>query len=249
MKWDPEGYAHHAGFVAELGAPLLDLLAPQPGESIVDIGCGDGALTARIAAVGCNVLGIDASPEQVEATRARGIDARVLDAQQLEHEAEWANRFDGVFSNAALHWIPDQAAVARGMCHVLRPGGRCAVELGGAGNVARVRAGLFAALERHGIDPRPRNPWTYPDRDTMAAHLEAAGFAIDMLELFPRPTVLPGDISGWFQTFAGAFLDDLPGILRQNVIDTARELLAAELCSADTWTLDYVRLRFRCRRP
>lgn len=248
MKWDPKGYAEHAGFVAELGAPLLDLLAPRPGERIADVGCGDGALTARIAAVGCNVLGIDASPEQVQATRARGIHAQVLDAQQLEHQAEWADRFDGVFSNAALHWMPDQAAVARGMHHLLRAGGRCAVELGGAGNVARVRNGLFTALEHHGLDPHPCNPWTYPDRETMAGHLEAAGFAIDMLELFPRPTVLPGDISGWFQTFAGAFLDDLPEVLRQEVIGTAREILSAELCSAGTWTLDYMRLRFRCQR-
>lgn len=248
MKWDPQGYARHAGFVAELGAPLLELLAPTPGESILDVGCGDGALTARIAAAGSDVLGIDASREQVAATRARGIDARVLDAQQLEHQSAWAGHFDGLFSNAALHWMPDQAAVARGMYHVLRPGGRCAVELGGAGNVARVRAGLFTALEHHDIDPRPRNPWTYPDRATMADHLEAAGFAIDMLELFPRPTVLPGDISGWFETFAGAFLDDLPELLRHRVIDTARELLAAELCPTGTWTLDYVRLRFRCHR-
>jgi len=248
MKWDPKGYAHHAGFVAELGAPLLDLLNPQPGETILDVGCGDGALTARMAALGCNVLGIDASPEQVEATRAHGIDARVFDAQELEHEACWAGRFDGVFSNAALHWMPDQAAVVRGLHHVLRTGGRCAVELGGAGNVGRVRAGLFTALERHGIDPRPRNPWTYPDRDTMAGHLEAAGFTIDMLELFPRPTVLPGDINGWFTTFAGAFLDDLPELLRHEVIDAARELLTTELCPTGTWTLDYVRLRFRCHR-
>lgn len=249
MKWNPSGYARHAGFVAELGAPLLELLAPQPGEDILDIGCGDGVLTARIAARGCRVLGIDASPEQVAASRALGVDARVLDAGQLEHETPWSARFDGVFSNAALHWMPEQAAVARGMSHVLRAGGRCAVELGGAGNVARVRAGLFAALERHGVDPQPRDPWTYPDRDTMATHLEAAGFVIDMLESFPRPTVLPGDISDWFATFAGAFLDDLPTQLRQAVIADARELLAAELCSAGTWTLDYVRLRFRCHLP
>lgn len=249
MKWDPTGYAHHAAFVAELGAPLLELLAPQPGETILDVGCGDGALTVEVAAVGCDVLGIDASPEQVAATRARGLDARALDAQLLEHQPELSRRFHGILSNAALHWMPDQAAVARGMAYVLRPGGRCAVELGGAGNVARVRAGLFAALEQHGIDPEPRNPWTFPDRDTMAGHLEGAGFAIDMLELFPRPTQLPGDISGWFETFAGVFLDGLPDVRRQAVIASARERLSAELCSAGTWTLDYVRLRFRCHLP
>lgn len=249
MKWDPAGYAQHAGFVAELGAPLLDLLAPKPGERVLDIGCGDGALSARIQAAGCQVLGIDSSPEQVAATRARGIDARVLDAQQLEQEAEWTGCFDAVFSNAALHWMPDQAAVARGMAQVIRPGGRCVGELGGVGNVAKVRAGLFAALQRHGIDHRARNPWTFPDRDTLAAHLEAAGFIIDRLERFERPTVLPGDISGWFDTFAGNFLDDPPAALRKKVVDTARELLEDELCSAGTWTLDYVRLRFRCHRP
>ncbi len=249
MKWDPAGYARHAGFVAELGVPLLELLVPQAGEAILDVGCGDGALTAEVAALGCDVLGIDSSPEQVAATRTRGIEARVLDAQQLEHQPDLNGRFHGILSNAALHWMPDQAAVARGMAHALVPGGRCVAELGGAGNVACVREGLFAALEQHGIDPHLRNPWTFPNRDTMAGHLEGAGFAIDMLELFPRPTKLPGDISGWFDTFAGVFLDDLATALRRNVIDSARERLSADLYSAGIWTLDYVRLRFRCHLP
>src|SRR3984885_11901365 len=111
QSWDPDEYARNARFVSDLGAPVLDLLAPRAGERILDLGCGDGALTRRIADAGADVVGVDASPEQVGAAQRLGLDARVADAAHLPFERE----FDAVFTNAALHWVKDADGVIAGV--------------------------------------------------------------------------------------------------------------------------------------
>ena len=120
QTWNPEHYARNAGFVAELGLPVVELLNPQPGERILDLGCGDGVLTEKLAALGCQVVGVDSSPAQIAAAQARGLDAHVVDAQRLTFDAE----FDAVFSNAALHWMRKPDEVIAGVWRALEPGGR-----------------------------------------------------------------------------------------------------------------------------
>jgi len=144
QHWDPDRYACNARFVADLGEPVVDLLAPQPGERILDLGCGDGALTERLVALGAAVVGVDASDDQVAAARGRGLDARVMDGARLS----FADEFDAVFSNAAMHWMRDLAAVAAGVKRALRPGGRFVGEMGGAENVAKVSEALLSAHDR-----------------------------------------------------------------------------------------------------
>ncbi|MGH7789991.1 MAG: class I SAM-dependent methyltransferase, partial [Candidatus Binatia bacterium] len=146
QSWDPERYARNARFVAELGAPVVELLAPRAGERVLDLGCGDGALTERLVALGCAVVGVDASPEQIAAARARGLDAHVVPGEGLAFAAE----FDAVFSNAALHWMKNADVVIDGVWRALRPGGRFVGECGGAGCVAQIVAALAAALARRG---------------------------------------------------------------------------------------------------
>lgn len=132
QSWDPERYAPNARFVSGFGLPLLELLRPKARERNLDLGCGDGVLTERLAAIGCEMIGVDSSPEQVAAARARGLDARLADGQTLAFERE----FDGVFSNAALHWMPRTDDVIAGVWRALKPGGRFVAECGGAGNIA-----------------------------------------------------------------------------------------------------------------
>lgn len=160
QRWDPERYARHAGFVPEMAGPLLDLLAARPGERVLDLGCGDGVLTAKLAATGVEVVGVDASAEQVAAARAKGIDARLMDGQELAFGPE----FDAAFSNAALHWMraPDRAI--DGVWRALKPGGRFAGDMGGAGNIASVVEALGQALARRGLDAVSANPWYFPRR-------------------------------------------------------------------------------------
>jgi SAM-dependent methyltransferase len=246
QTWNPAGYALHARFVAELGAPVVELLAPRAGETILDLGCGDGYLTAEIASRGCRVVGVDASPAQVAAARERGLDARVADGHRLDFESE----FDAVFSNAALHWMRRPDDVLAGVRRALRPGGRFVGELGGHGCVARIVAALAEGLARRGIDAKDVNPWYFPTAEAYTAKLEAHGFAVRSAALIPRPTPLPGDIDGWLETFAGSFTAVLPRAERAGFREEIRAALRPDLCDADgRWTADYVRLRFAAVRP
>jgi len=246
QSWDPERYARHARFVSDLGAPVVDLLAPQNGERILDLGCGDGALTQKLVDLGCRVVAVDGSAAQIEAARRLGLDARVMNAEQLEFAAE----FDAVFSNAALHWMKRADDVIGGVWRALRPGGRFVAECGGHGCVATIIAALDGALAERGIDPRTVNPWYFPTADDYAARLRARGFAVRSIALFPRPTALPGDVTGWLETFAESFTRPLLPAARAAFLEDVRERLRPDLCGADgRWTADYVRLRFAADKP
>jgi trans-aconitate methyltransferase len=246
QTWDPAQYARNARFVADFGLPVVELLDPQPGERILDLGCGDGALTEKLASLGCQVVGVDSSPAQVAAAQARGLDARVVDAHQLPFEAE----FDAVFSNAALHWMRPPEAVIAGVWRALEPGGRFVGELGGAGNIALVQEALQTALARRGIDFLQISPWYFPHESEYRQKLEQAGFVVTAMERFPRPTPLPGDVGDWLETFAGSFLGTFTGDERAQVIDDLRDLLRPRLLNGDgVWVLDYVRLRFAAIKP
>jgi len=240
QRWNPERYATSARFVAELGEPLIGLLAPKPGERILDLGCGDGVLTEKIAACGASVVGIDASQEMVAAARARGLDARVMDGQSLSFDHE----FDAMLSNAAMHWMPRADAVLTGVRRALKSGGRLVAEFGGAGNVASIVDALFEVLGRRGIDARALMPWYYPSPDEYRQLLEANGFSVDSIDLIPRPTPLPGELSDWLDNFCGTFLGAVPVAERDAATLEIVERLAPKLRdSSGKWILDYVRLR------
>jgi SAM-dependent methyltransferase len=241
QNWDPDSYARNARFVSDLGAPVLELLAPQPGERILDLGCGDGALTAKLVALGCSVLGVDASAAQVEACLRLGLDVRVGDGERLDFGAE----FDAVFSNAALHWMKRPDDVIAGVARVLKPGGRFVAEFGGYGCVEKIKRALIASLASRGIDGDRLNPWYFPTVEDYSARLLRGGFAIRYIALIPRPTPLPTEINGWLETFAQSFMAPLETGARDEFIAEVCESLRPELCSADgKWFADYVRLRF-----
>lgn len=244
QDWRADRYGANARFVAELGGPVVELLDPRPGERILDLGCGDGVLTRRLADRDCEVVGVDGGPDMVRAARALGVDARVADGQALSFDRE----FDAVFSNAALHWMKrDPDAVVAGVARALRPGGRFVAEMGGHGNVAAITVALLAVLARRGLDGMTAHPWFFPTPDAYRARLEGHGFRVERIELAPRPTPLPAGMSAWLDTFAEPFLKLLPeGGARAVAKEEVVELLAPALRDErGAWVADYVRLRFR----
>jgi SAM-dependent methyltransferase len=248
MGWNAADYACHAGFAPALGAAALELLAPQPGEAILDLGCGDGALTARIAAAGAEVLGVDLDADMLAAARARGLTVAAVDGQRLSFEG----CFDAVFSNAALHWMPDQTAVASGVFRALKPGGRYVGECGGFGNIAAIRTAIRAVLGARGYDAEAGTGQVYQTAEAFAARHRAAGFTNVEAWLIPRPTPLPTGLSGWLRTFRAGFLDKagVPPGEQAAVTDAIEALLAPALChEKGGWTADYVRLRWRAVKP
>jgi trans-aconitate methyltransferase len=243
QTWNAARYARNAGFVPALGAPVADLLAAQPGEHILDLGCGDGVLTAQLAASGAHVIGVDASPDLVAAAVDRGVKAQVMDG----HALTFNQAFDAVFSNASLHWMREPEAVLVGVQRALKPGGRFVGEFGGHGNVAAIVTALRASLCAHDAG-EPTFSWFFPTADEYAALLAEHGFEVQQIALVPRPTPLPTGIAGWLHTFADPFLTRVDPRVRRRVLEDTETLLRPALCDQrGQWHADYVRLRFVAR--
>jgi trans-aconitate methyltransferase len=245
QTWDAARYAANGRFVANLAGEVLSMLDAKPGEHILDLGCGDGALTETIASTGATVTGCDADESMLAAAARRGLKTVASDMRALPFQAE----FDAVFSNAALHWVRDQNAVLRGVHKALKPGGRFVAEMGGLGNIAAIRATLRSVVRRYGIDAEDAAASFYPSQADYRTLLEANGFRVVTMALVPRPTAFKTGMDEWLRTFRTGVLNQLPEADREPVVLETAELLRPMLCdSTGQWWGDYVRLRFHAVR-
>ncbi|CAM0137491.1 hypothetical protein VKS41_003146 [Umbelopsis sp. WA50703] len=253
-NWSASKYDQNANFVPLLGSIILDMLAAQPDETILDLGCGDGILTKKLEGLCKRVVGIDASENMIKKAREIGCkDARVVDGHDI---AGWfakenvkqdiGGKFDAVFSNAALHWMTEPKKVIAGVNQVLKPGGRFVGEFGGYMNVADVHGALITALNRRGKDGRSFSPWFFPSDQYYKTLLEEQGFKVETISLNPRPTQLPTDVAGWIDTFGFSFLAalDTEEERRDMVHEIVEHLRPTNQREDGVWTVMYVRCRF-----
>lgn len=246
MSWDATRYDEAFAFVPAMGAAVLDLLDPQPGERVLDLGCGSGELTAQIAARGARVTGVDSSAAMVARACERfpDLDVRLADGEQLHVEGT----FDAVFSNAALHWMTRPDEVLAGVRAVLRDGGRFAAEMGAARNVAALVTALREAAKQIGLDAELPLPWYFPTPAEQATRLERAGFTVRLLQYVDRPTRLTEVADGasdWWRMFGASTLAGLDAEQVDELLAAVNEVAAPRLLGPDgVWMADYVRLRF-----
>jgi trans-aconitate methyltransferase len=241
-NWETASYDGEHSYVFEYGEAVLDRLDPQPDERIVDLGCGTGHLTNRIASTGADVVGVDASASMIETARETYPEIEFVRADAREFS--FGDPFDAVFSNAALHWITEQDAVLDSVAATLCPGGRFVAELGGTGNVDTIIDAVQAVAADRGYTVA--NPWYFPTIGTYARALEGHGFEVRDMSLFGRPTELDGGAEGlasWLEMFGDRLFSPIPDDEREAVIAEVTDRLREELFVDGVWIADYRRLR------
>jgi trans-aconitate methyltransferase len=242
-EWDAELYEARHGFVWRLGEGVVEFLNPQPGERILDLGCGTGQLTSKIAESGAEVVGLDASPSMIGQARQNYPRLRFMlaDARAMKFEKE----FDAVFSNAALHWMLDRAGVAASVARALKKGGRFVAEFGGKGNIRLVERAIESVAARYHAGQVPEKRTYFPALGEYASLLEEYGLEVRFAQLFDRPTPLEGEdgMANWVRQFKWFYFEGLqPGQQKEALAEVIEELRPS-LWSTQGWHVDYRRLR------
>ena len=247
-SWDSALYEERHGYVARLGLDLVALLAPQAGERILDLGCGTGHLTQRIAERGACVTGLDRDGEMLRQARANYPKLCFVAGDGQDFTV--AEAYDAIFSNAALHWMKDAAGAAGCMARALRPGGRLVAELGGAGNIQTIYGAWCAALKEAGLAVPAESPWYFPTAEEYAATLEGCGLEVLQAFCFARPTTMEGEagLRNWLRMFLGENLARLRKDEREVALRSTERRLRPRLWQGEHWLADYVRLRVVARR-
>ncbi|MGF7229854.1 class I SAM-dependent methyltransferase [Arachidicoccus sp.] len=246
IKWNAELYDNKHSFVAQYGEDLIGLLQPKPGERILDLGCGTGTLTKDISESGAEVIGIDASPEMIEKAKAAypEIAFEVADASNFSFE----DKFDAIFSNAALHWVTEYEAAITCIFNNLKSGGRLILEMGGKGNVKSITDAIKTAMKAEGLMEKiPTDFWYFPSLSAYTSLLEKQGFRVELAHHFERPTRLSGldGMKNWIEMFGNFFFKGISSEQAETVINRAVEQLRPHNFRNNTWHADYQRLRIK----
>jgi len=240
-NWNPETYNKYTHFVSALALPVVDLLDPKEGDKILDVGCGEGTLAVEIQKRGANVIGIDMSKEMINFSRAKDIEAYVGSVTNLPYNEQ----FDGVFSNAVLHWVKDARNAVKNIAKVLKDGGRFVCEFGGEGNAYYLVSVMEEVFVNHPEFGDFDNPWYFPSVEEYKRLLESEGFSVEYIELIPRPTPID-DINNWFDIFANGVTEHLNVEQFETFKMECRDILKNKIYSDEEgWILDYKRLRVR----
>ena len=240
-SWNPDEYKKHTSFVSELALPVVDLLDPKVGESVLDLGCGDGTLALEIEQRGAKVLGVDLSKEMVQKAKESGIEAMVASVTALPFTEE----FDAIFSNAVLHWVKQSNLAIENIAKALKSGGRFVAEFGGEGNAHHLVKAMELAFQKHPEFGEFVNPWYFPSPAEYKTKLEDNGFRVEYIELIPRPTPMK-DVGKWLEIFANGVTAHLSKVQFKIFKEECKTYLKEHIYTQkDGWIIDYVRLRVK----
>lgn len=242
-EWNTSLYDRKHAYVFDYGKNLLSLLDPQPGELILDLGCGSGHLTNAIAESGARTVGIDSSENMIATARETypGKEFLVADARDFS----FSTPFDAIFSNAALHWVLEPEKAVKCMAAALKPGGRLVAELGGKGNVSAITTALQQSLQEV-LQLKGPAIWYFPSIGEYAALLEKYGLAVHSALLFERPTKLEEGEKGlrnWIEMFGNSMLRDVPASAMPQIVERTEAKTRPRLFKDGNWFADYKRLR------
>ncbi|HYJ64178.1 MAG TPA: methyltransferase domain-containing protein [Parafilimonas sp.] len=244
--WDADLYDNKHSFVAKYGEDVLGWLAPQKDERILDVGCGTGTLTEKIANAGAIVTGIDASPEMiVKAKQAyNNIEFFVKDATDFSFD----KRFDAVFSNATFHWIKNQQQLLQSIYNNLKQGGRLVYEMGAKHNIESIHNAIKKVLIEEGFEENTNIKVNYfSSAAEQAVMLEKVGFTIANIIQFDRPTELVGEdgMKNWIVQFGQSFFKNIAKEKTNAIIDKAVAILKETNYENGKWYAGYIRLRVK----
>ncbi len=228
-KWNAEEYAIHSAPQQKWARELIGKLNLKGNEIFLDIGCGDGKVTAEIATYLKNgtVVGIDNSGEMIflatekfPTSKYPNLSFRKVDARALPFHQE----FDIAFSNAALHWVLDHGPVLEGIYQSLKPDGKVVVQMGGKGNASQVLEVLNETMCKNNWEEYFHNfsfPYGFYSPEEYGHWLRGAGFEIINLEFKPKNMVheTTEKFKGWLRSTWLPYLDRIPEILREEFID------------------------------
>ena len=222
---------------------MIDLLDPQHNERILDLGCGTGELAQAISEKGATVVGLDADPQMIAKVKHQfpAVNFQVADARSFH----FPEPFDAVFSNAALHWVPESERVVASIAKALKPGGRFVAEFGGKGNV-----GAIAKYLDEATNPK-LNPWYFPSIADYSSLLEKYDLEVIFAQLYDRPTPLNEGEAGlrnWILMFGESYLEELSSVEKEQVLRGAEENLRPILYNGTQWVADYRRIRVVAKR-
>ncbi len=243
-QWDAKLYDSKHSFVSDLATDLVEFLLPKPGECILDLGCGTGHLTEKIAKRGAEVIGIDSSKTMIEQARTNysHLHFEVADARNLQ----FIEKFDAVFSNAVLHWIKEPEKAVASIWQTLKPGGRFVAEFGGKGNVKTISSAIYNAMQAAGYSAVESNPWYFPSIGEYGTLLEKHGLQLIFATIFERPTPLEDGeqgIKNWIKMFANSFFQTIPADKQISILSDIENQLRPKLYKNGTWFADYKRIR------
>lgn len=239
-SWNANLYDSKHGFVSKYGNDLINLLAPEKGERILDLGCGTGDLAKTLHDLGVEVVGADHSEAMVQQAKSKYPDLQfvVQDATKMTYE----NEFDAVFSNAVLHWVKQPELALSGIFNSLKPGGRFVAEFGGKDNVQTITSAIISQIQDF---TSKQFPWYYPSIGEYASLMEAAGFRVTFAHHYDRPTPLEGEngLRNWIDMFAGSFFEGLSSDRKAYILEKVEQQLKTQLYEDGKWIADYKRIR------